>query len=338
MTKRVFKLRNVVAIAISLAGMTMFSGCDKNPATTDTGTEQEANIVAFTFAGIDGTATIDKTAHTVTAKAKETVDLTAIKAEFTLSLNAAATVNGTAQVSKQTVNNFTNPVTYRVTSADGKTTNDWTVTITKKGSSGNNPLGGVAPYDKAKDYLFEQMFKELSIELVTKRYRNGEWIKTEHRIFDAKGGNFHRHGYELDVNFPGERCGEYEWIYQKTGNQYQCWEYNFYRGEWQELPTPMNAEDFKNFIIHFIAALWLPIPTYSTSQIIELTEGSKTVTGKECEKYRYIPLYTTIENFFWVDKANGLLMEYLVPIEVNDMEEYECIRFVTIGVTVPTPN
>jgi hypothetical protein len=134
MIKQIFNLRNVAMIAC-LAATVIFSGCDKDPDPIDPGTEQEANIVTFTFAGIDGTATIDKTARTVTAKASATTDLTAIKAEFTLSLNATATVNGTAQVSKQTANNFTNPVTYRVTSGDGETTNDWTVTITKEGGT-----------------------------------------------------------------------------------------------------------------------------------------------------------------------------------------------------------
>jgi len=143
MTKNRFILRNVAIIAC-LAATAIFSGCkEDNPTDNPTdnpinpGTEQEANIVAFTFAGIDGTATIDKTAHTVTAKAKETVDLTALVAEFTLSLNATATVNGTAQVSKQTANDFSNPVTYRVTSDDGETKQDWTVSITKSSNSGD---------------------------------------------------------------------------------------------------------------------------------------------------------------------------------------------------------
>jgi len=132
MTKRIISLRNVTIIAY-LAVITLFSGCEKDPDPIDPGTEQETNIVSFTFVGIDGTATIDKNARTVTAKAKETTDLTTIKAEFTLSVNAIATVNGVTQVSKNTANDFTNPVIYKVTSADGKTTNNWTVTITKEG-------------------------------------------------------------------------------------------------------------------------------------------------------------------------------------------------------------
>jgi hypothetical protein len=141
MTKQIFNLRNMAMIAC-LAATTIFSGCDKDPDPIDNG----ANIIAFTFAGIDGTATIDKTALTVTAKAKETVDLTNIVATFTLSTGCTATVNGTAQVSGQTANNFSDPVTYRVTSGDGKTTNEWTVTITG-GIPGNpNAPGAVTNF------------------------------------------------------------------------------------------------------------------------------------------------------------------------------------------------
>jgi hypothetical protein len=112
--------------------LTLFTACKKDPVEDpiDTGTEQDADIVAFTFEGIDGHSAIDKTAHTVVSKAAETVDLTAIVAEFTLSTGATATVGGTAQTSRQTPNNFTAPVTYKVTSGDGATVNDWTVSVT----------------------------------------------------------------------------------------------------------------------------------------------------------------------------------------------------------------
>jgi hypothetical protein len=60
-----------------------------------------------------------------------------ITAEFTLSTGATATVDGTPQVSGTTANDFNDPVTYNVTSGDGETTLDWTVTITKEGGDTN---------------------------------------------------------------------------------------------------------------------------------------------------------------------------------------------------------
>jgi hypothetical protein len=140
MTKVNLKWRKVATIVACLAAVIVMSSCDKDPVEDpiDTGTEQDADIVAFTFEGIDGHSAIDKTAQTVAAKAAETVDLTAIVAEFTLSTGATATVGGTAQTSRQTPNNFTAPVTYQVTSGDGETVNNWTVTV-PGGKTGGTP-------------------------------------------------------------------------------------------------------------------------------------------------------------------------------------------------------
>ncbi|MDR1224305.1 MAG: DUF5018 domain-containing protein [Tannerella sp.] len=152
------KFRFLAAMMIATA---VFTSCDPKDDPIDTGTEQDADIVAFSFDGIDGKATIDRAAFTVTAKAGETVDLTAVVAEFTLSKGATAKVGNTAQVSGVTANNFSGPVTYRVTSGDGLTANDWTVTVVieKKPveavmqdmaltgtvyDTGGNPLGGVS--------------------------------------------------------------------------------------------------------------------------------------------------------------------------------------------------
>jgi hypothetical protein len=130
MTKQNFKQRNIkgIAIAICLAATTLFAACgeDDPPPPPDNG----ADITAFTFEGIVGTATIDKDALTVTATAKATVNRASIVAAFTLSNGATATVNGTAQVSGTTANNFSNTVIYNVTSSDKRLTNIWKVTIT----------------------------------------------------------------------------------------------------------------------------------------------------------------------------------------------------------------
>jgi hypothetical protein len=118
-----FLLKNVAAMVAIFTATVAFASCELLK-------QQEADILAFAFEGISGRAAIDKTALTVTAIAGETVDLTAIIAEFTLSKNAAATVNGFPQVSGQSVNDFTNSVIYTVTSGDWATVNDWTVTVT----------------------------------------------------------------------------------------------------------------------------------------------------------------------------------------------------------------
>ena len=115
------------------------TGCyDKaeNPVSTD------ADIIAFTFPGIHGRAEIDVRNRCVTAKADETVDLTAIVAILTLSDGAVAKVNGIYQESRITSNNFTKPVMYEIVSGCGEIVKNWTVTVTggynKNNISNNN--------------------------------------------------------------------------------------------------------------------------------------------------------------------------------------------------------
>jgi hypothetical protein len=92
-------------------------------------TQKEANILEFSFTGIVGVATIDNSKHTVAAIAACEINLASITPAFKLSDGATATVDGKPQTGEQTALNFAEPVTCKVTSADGKTILDWTVTI-----------------------------------------------------------------------------------------------------------------------------------------------------------------------------------------------------------------
>jgi hypothetical protein len=68
------------------------------------------------------------TGSTVTATAPFGANITALVATFSTT-GASVTVGGTAQTSGTTPNNFTSPVIYHVTAADGST-KDYTVTVT----------------------------------------------------------------------------------------------------------------------------------------------------------------------------------------------------------------
>ncbi len=187
-------MRNVVAIAICFATVTMFSACDPDdPEPSDNG----ADITAFTFAGINGTAVIDKDALTVTATANETVDLTSIAATFTLSNGATAKVNGVPQVSGTTVNDFSGTVTYIVTSSDGRLTNIWNVSITK--GSGSNRFFGVksgkvvynyTQWSEDDDYTGQRTFT-----LIFDDY--GDRIRIEEREKNGDAGRRRRHRSQL---------------------------------------------------------------------------------------------------------------------------------------------
>ena len=73
---------------------------------------------------------IDQAAGTITVAAVAGTTVTALAATFTASVGATVKVGSTAQTSTSTKNNFTNPVVYTVTAADGVTTKTYTVTVT----------------------------------------------------------------------------------------------------------------------------------------------------------------------------------------------------------------
>lgn len=81
-----------------------------------TGFSAEGNIVESTGA------------ISITVPAGTTV--TALKAQFVVSDNAIVKISTTTQTSGVTANDFTSPVTYVVTAADGSTTKSYVVTVT----------------------------------------------------------------------------------------------------------------------------------------------------------------------------------------------------------------
>jgi hypothetical protein len=85
-------------------------------------------LTAFAFASPSATGTVDESAHTVAVTVPFGTTVTALVATFTTT-GASVTVGGVAQVSGITANNFTSPVTYKVTAADGSS-QDYVVTVT----------------------------------------------------------------------------------------------------------------------------------------------------------------------------------------------------------------
>ena len=296
MTKRIFKLRNVVAIAICLAATTIFSGCDKDPDPIDNGTEQEANIVTFTFAGIDGTATIDKTAHTVTAKAKETTDLTAIKAEFTLSKNATAKVGSTTQVSGQTTNDFISPVIYKVTSGDGETINNWTVTITKTGGGDNHGFHYTVPenfksiftFTQNGLHLWTQTVIKVGVECYSSIVRQGEPLVTLETY--------------LKPNTP-------------NAGRWTCYERNTIEGVYDSGWKTVAGEDRDNWWNWFDGGNFLEfmanwgIYKYCENGEAQLV-GTEVIAGILTNKYEGTRYDGAVTFMLWIDPVTKLILKY----------------------------
>jgi plastocyanin len=92
-------------------------------------------ITAFSFQGLTPAVTgvINETLHTIVLTVPSGTNLTNLVATFTTT-GATVAVAGAPQASGVTANNFTSPVTYTVTAADG-TTQDYVVTVTVVASS-----------------------------------------------------------------------------------------------------------------------------------------------------------------------------------------------------------
>lgn len=84
-----------------------------------------------TFKIGDYVGTVDTTNATVAISVSYGTDVTAAAAEFTfVNSKSSAKVGSTEQESGVTENDFTNPITYTITAEDGKTTKNYTVTVT----------------------------------------------------------------------------------------------------------------------------------------------------------------------------------------------------------------
>lgn len=97
----------------------------------------DSTLQSFTLAGVD--ATINNELKTVTVETPAITDLSSLAATFVAPLQATVyVVSGETeieQVSTETLNNFTSPITYRVISgAGGEYYTDYTVTATVAGS------------------------------------------------------------------------------------------------------------------------------------------------------------------------------------------------------------
>jgi hypothetical protein len=89
-----------------------------------------SDFLAYSFPEQTGPATIDTGAHTIAIEVENGTDVTGLIATFIASGLSVVDVSDSVQVSGTTANNFTAPVVYTITAADGSTEQDWTVTVT----------------------------------------------------------------------------------------------------------------------------------------------------------------------------------------------------------------
>lgn len=100
----------------------------------------ENDIIAFSVPDMTGPATINPEDHTVTLEIDYGISRSALIANFTLSEYSTAKIGGVSQVSGQTVNDFSNSVTYDVIAQDVAEIQPWIVTITERPPSTENDI------------------------------------------------------------------------------------------------------------------------------------------------------------------------------------------------------
>ena len=78
----------------------------------------------------NATGVINADAAVIDVEVPHGTALTSLAATFAVPAGASVKVGNQAQTSGTTQNNFSSPVTYKVTGADGTTTRNWTVNVT----------------------------------------------------------------------------------------------------------------------------------------------------------------------------------------------------------------
>ncbi|MBN2811612.1 MAG: hypothetical protein JXP39_06940, partial [Spirochaetales bacterium] len=127
--KKTFSWITVLIAIITLASCT-------NPVSEpDQVSILKKDIVSFSFSSEANANLSDNIVGTIsgteiTVTVPYNTDVTALVATFTVSPEASAKVNGTAQASGKTLNDFTNPVSYAVVATDGSIKNYIVIVVT----------------------------------------------------------------------------------------------------------------------------------------------------------------------------------------------------------------
>jgi hypothetical protein len=272
-------MKNVATtVACFAVSLMLFTACDEIEDLIEESTEQDADIVAFSFTGIEGNATIDKTAHTVSAKAGKTVDITAIVADFALSTGASVTVGNKPQTSKQTVNNFTSPLTYRVTSGDGATVNNWTVTVTSEETGGQAGAFTKRTFNSVKEVM--DFFPE---GVFVYAYENQSW-----------NGDIDLYAKGADGSFTYcEFNGDPESSYYNDVNEWRVWEGENYHGiyytnkenvtHWWQVKGEYPGETLTQSATKYFGAVYEGNPADAWISILSMTPFIRFITSNDCE-------------------------------------------------------
>jgi len=116
----------------------------------------ETDILSFGFGKPpqSGQAIIDPVSNTIDLEVRYGTDLSYLIASFSISEGATATVAGVDQLSGITANDYTNPITYRITAEDELTFQDWVISVQEAAAESPEFTSysfGVPPPDRRDD-------------------------------------------------------------------------------------------------------------------------------------------------------------------------------------------
>ena len=155
MRKRIFNLRNVVAVAACLAVIATFFSCGKE--------SKDKQITAFSFTTPQAVGVINESAKTIAVSVPVGTDVTALVPTITVS--EKATVSPSSGVKQD----FTDPVTYTVTAEDGSTV-EYIVTVTIGTGGGGGDASSLQTWTKVN------LPAELTEDLNCVCFGNGKFV------------------------------------------------------------------------------------------------------------------------------------------------------------------
>jgi hypothetical protein len=160
---------------------------------TITITSSKSAIRAFSFADISTETEIDEDAKTIVVTVPHGTNVTNLKASFTASAFSTVTVDGVAQTSGTTENDFSSPKMYTVTANNG-TTSEYTVTVNVTPVETTNTIASIT----AKAVSESADDKELTVYLdnTTRTIVIYDTLDTPSTQFDSI-----QIGYDLDGEF-----------------------------------------------------------------------------------------------------------------------------------------
>ncbi len=181
-TRTVFRF-STLGKAAAIAGLVLLASCgvvggqsapgqgSEHHATPVNAQSSAKAITAFSLAGVTGT--INETDKTIAVTLPLGTGVTALVATFFTTKGASIAVGATTQISGSSMNDFTNPLSYTATAADGTTVN-YTVTV-------------VVPteFDLLRDNAEIAMkLGEAAEKRVRDKWKNLEWTKSSDRKID----------------------------------------------------------------------------------------------------------------------------------------------------------